>query len=105
MIAEPLNSLIKKNIKFALNKSCKLAFEKWKQRVCEASILIHFDFSKQCHVETNLSDYVNAVMLSQKDDKSILYSAAFFSKQIVLAKCTYETYDKELLTIIRCFEE
>jgi hypothetical protein len=34
-----------------------------------------------------------------------LHSVTFFSKNLVSAKCNYEIYDKELLIIIRCFEQ
>jgi hypothetical protein len=34
-----------------------------------------------------------------------LHSVTFFSKNLVSIKCNYEIYDKELLTIMRCFEQ
>ena len=104
-VAGPLNTLTKKEVKFTWTEECKLAFEELKKRVCEAPILIYFDFSKECHVETDSSDYVSAGVLSQEDDNGILHPVAFFSKQMVPAECNYEIYDKELLAIIRCFEE
>ncbi|KAG0161061.1 hypothetical protein PDIDSM_8594 [Penicillium digitatum] len=39
------------------------------------------------------------------DDAGILHPIAFFSKKHSAAECNYEIYDKELLAIIRCFEE
>ena len=104
-IAGPLNTLTKKDVKFEWNEQCDRAFEGLKQRVCKAPILMHFDPSKQCHLETDSSDYVSAGVLSQEDDNGILHPVAYFSKRIVLAECNYEIYDKELLAIIRCFEE
>ena len=71
----------------------------------EAPIFRHFDPTKQCFVEINLSDYVNASELSQLDDKGVLYLIAYFSRKIALAECNYEIYNKELLAIIQCFEE
>ena len=44
-------------------------------------------------------------MLSQHGDDGILRPVAFFSKKHSLTECNYEIYDKELLAIIRCFEE
>ena len=99
-ITGPLNTLTKKDVKFAWTEECKLAFKELKKRVCKALILIHFDLSKKCHVETNLSDYVSAGVLSQKDDNGIFHPVAFFSKQMVPAECNYEIYDKKLLAII-----
>ena len=99
-VAGPLNTLIKKDVKLTWTKKCELAFEGLKQHVCEAPILIYFDPSKECHVETDLSDYVSAGVLSQEDDNGILHPVAFFSKRIVPAECNYKIYDKELLAII-----
>ena len=103
-VAGPLNTLTKKDVKFAWTDECELAFQGLKQRVCEAPILKHFDPSKQCHVETDSSDYVSAGVLSQEDN-GILHPVAYFSRRIVPAECNYEIYDKELLAIIRCFKE
>lgn len=66
--------------------------------------LRHFDPSKQCFVETDSSDYVNAGVLSQMDDDGMLHPVAYFSRKMAPAECNYEIYDKELLTIIRCSE-
>jgi hypothetical protein len=56
-------------------------------------------------LETDASDYVSARVLSQYDDEGLLYPVAFFSKKYSPAECNYEIYDKELLVIIRSFEE
>ena len=73
--------------------------------MCEAPILCHFDSSKQCFVKTDSFDYVNASVLSQLDDEGVLHPVAYFSRKMTPAECNYEIYDKELLAIIRCFEE
>ena len=44
-------------------------------------------------------------MLSQYGDDGILHPVAFFLKKHSSIECNYEIYDKELLAIIRCFEE
>jgi hypothetical protein len=51
------------------------------------------------------SDYVSAGVLSQKEDDDLIRSVAYFSKTLFFAECNYEIYDKELLAIIRCFEQ
>ena len=56
-------------------------------------------------METDASDYVSAGVLSQYDDEGILHPVTFFSKKHTPAECNYEIYDKELMAIIRCFEE
>ena len=66
---------------------------------------MHFDPDKECILETDSSDYVNAGILSQYDAEGTLCPVAFFSKKMSKEECNYEIYDKELLAIIRCFEE
>ena len=56
-------------------------------------------------METDASDYVLAGMMSQYDADGILHPVAFFSKKHSPAECNYEIYNKELMAIIRCFEE
>jgi hypothetical protein len=56
-------------------------------------------------VETDTSDYVSAGVLSQYDDDGILHPVAFFSKKHSPAKYNYKIYDKELMAIVRAFEE
>ncbi|KAH0604937.1 uncharacterized protein H6S33_004919 [Morchella sextelata] len=54
---------------------------------------------------SELADYVSASVLSQSNDNGILQPVAYFSKKHSPAKCNYEIYDKELLVIIRSFED
>lgn len=56
-------------------------------------------------MECDASDFVVAGVLSQKDNEGVLHPVAFFSRKMSPAECNYEIYDKELLAIIRCFEE
>ena len=98
-IAGPLNSLTRKDAKFAWSNKCELAFNELKKRVCKAPIPVHFNPSKECHVETNSSDYVSAGVLSQEHN-GILHPVAYFSKRMVPAECNYKIYDKKLLAII-----
>jgi hypothetical protein len=66
---------------------------------------MRFDPDKEILVETDASDFVSAGVLSQRDDSGVLRPVAYFSKKHATAECNYEIYDKELLAIIRCFEE
>ena len=43
--------------------------------------------------------------MSQYDADGILHPVAFFSKKHSPAECNYEIYDKDLMAMIRCFEE
>lgn len=104
-IAGPINSLTKKNAAFVWSANCEETFQRLKRRACEAPILKHFDPNKQCFVETDSSNYVNAGVLSQKGEDGLLHPVAYFSRRMAPAECNYDIYDKELLAIICCFEE
>ena len=104
-IAGSLNLLTRNNIPFAWTLERKKEFQELKQCLCEDPILAHFDPKKQCFIETDLSNYVNAGVLSQMDNNGVLYPVTYFFKRMAPAKCNYEIYDKELLTIIQCFEK
>lgn len=106
-IVKPLTALLKKELKnqFVWNEDCQKAFDDMKERISSAPILMHFDHSKEAIVEVDSSDYVNGGCLSQYGDDGILHPVAFFSEKLDPAQCNYEIYDKELLAIVRAFEE
>jgi hypothetical protein len=64
-------------------------------------VLKHFDSIREAILKTDFLNYVNDEVLSQYDDEDILHSMIFYSKNMILAECNYEIYDKELLIIIR----
>ena len=104
-VASPMVKLTRKDTPFKWDNQCQAAFQKLKDAFTSAPILKHFDPEKEILVETDASDYVSAGILSQRNEEGILHPVAFFSKKHSPAECNYEIYDKELLAIIRCFEE
>jgi hypothetical protein len=104
-IIAPLVALTRKGVKFAWNSNCQEAFDRLKDAFTKAPILAPFDWEKEIILETDASDYVSAGVLSQYGDDGILRPVAFFSKKHSTTECNYEIYDKELLAIVRCFEE
>jgi len=81
------------------------AFDLLKKAFTSAPILRHFDYDREIIVETDASDYVSASILAQHDDDGVLHPVAFYSKKHSPAECNYEIYDKELMAIVRTFEE
>ena len=104
-VVVPLTRLTRKDTPFVWESEQEEAFQKLKIAFTSAPILCHFDWEKSIVVETDASDFVSAGVLSQPDENDILHPVAFFSKKHSLAECNYEIYDKELLAIVRCFEE
>ena len=68
-------------------------------------MLQNFNLEKPVIIEMNASDYVTAGVLSQPDEEGNLHSVTFFSNKMFLKECNYEIYDKELLVIVKAFEE
>jgi len=103
-IAWSMIKLTRKDHFFEWTEICQMIFEELKQQMTTVFILKHFDSIRKAILKTNFSNYVNDEVLSQYDDEDILHSMIFYSKNMILAECNYEIYDKELLTIIRCLK-
>ncbi len=69
-----------------------------------AFILKHFNSIREAILKTDFLNYVNDEVLSQYDNEDILHSVIFYSKNMILAECNYEIYDKKLLIIICCLK-
>ncbi len=93
-----------KNHLFEWMKIYQTIFEELKQQVITAFVLKHFNLIREAILKTDFLNYVNDEVLFQYDDEDILHSMIFYSKNMILAKCNYEIYDKELLIIIRCLK-
>ena len=108
-VVTPLTRMTKKEggkyVPFVWGSEQQAAFDLLKKAFTSAPILRHFDYNREIIVETDASNYVAAVIFSQYDDKEILHPVAFYSKKHSPTECNYEIYDKELLAIVRAFEE
>ncbi len=105
VIISPLVRLTRKDAKFDWTDECQHAFDRLKSAFTTAPILRHFDPTLPCVVEADSSDFCTGGILSQEDSDGVLRPVAYFSKRLAPAECNYEIYDKELLAIIRCFEQ
>jgi hypothetical protein len=104
-IMKSLIKLTRKDVSFIWNDVCKQAFELLKRIIIEISILTHFDLNKQIYIKSDSFDFVFAEVLFQMRKNDEFHFVTFFSKNLALIECNYEIYDKELLTIMRCFEQ
>jgi hypothetical protein len=68
-------------------------------------VLFYFSSELETFLESDSFDYVSIEILFQKEDDDHIKSVIYFFKTLFFAECNYEIYDKELLTIIRCFEQ
>ena len=104
-VVRPMIATIKKNTTFHWTPKCQKSFKLLKKHFITALILPHFNFEKECILETDSSDNVSAGILSQYGDDGFLYPVAFISRKQSPQKINYEIYDKKLLVIIKFFEE
>ena len=97
----------KKNFAFSWNSddSEKVAFRNLKLTFTIASILQHFNSDNETWIEIDVFDFVVATVLNQIESNDKLHSVVYMFKKMSSTKCNYEIYDKELLIIIRIFEE
>ena len=72
---------IRKGVQFEWSDACQKAFNLLKERFTTAPILAHFDYEKECIVETDASDNVSAGVLSQYGEDGKLHPVAFFSRK------------------------
>ncbi len=96
--------LTQKEMIFEWDHACQMTFDHMKKWMTEAFILRHFNQNKETILETDSFNYVNDDILSQYDDEETLHSMIYYSKNLSLAECNYEIYDKKLLAIIWAFK-
>lgn len=104
-ICRPLINLLKKESPAVWDASCDEAFERIQKEVSKEPTMAHFEASKESFVECDASDAAVGGILSQLNVQGDLQPVAFFSKSLGPAERNYAIYDKEMLAIIRCFEE
>jgi RNase H-like domain found in reverse transcriptase len=56
-------------------------------------------------LETDASNWASGGVLSQYAEDGTLRPIAYFSAEHTPQECNYEIYDKELLAIVKTFEE
>jgi len=108
-VVMPLTKMTKKEggkyVPFVWGPEQQAAVDLLKKAFMSAPILHHIDYDREIIVETDASDYVSAGILSQHDDDGVLHPVAFYSKKHSPVECNYEIFHKELMAIVRTFED
>ena len=105
-MARLLTELTKKELEkgWAWNREVNTAFQELKWWFTTVPVLGQFDPAKPVTIETDTSDFVIGVILSQRDGENCLHPVAFHSRKFQPAEINYEIYDKELLAIVDAFK-
>jgi predicted aspartyl protease len=104
-IARPLTKLTVKGAPFVFDDACFDAFESIKWKLTNAPILRHYDYSLESRLETDASDGVVSGVLSQLHPDGEWYPVGYYSKTMDQAEVNYAIHDKEMLAIVRSFDQ
>ncbi|UYV62725.1 K02A2.6-like, partial [Cordylochernes scorpioides] len=97
--ADPLNDLLKNNVKFCWNKEKENAFEILKEALTSEPVLGHFIEDAETHIHTDASGYgIGAVLIQIQGgaERPIAYA----SRTLTKAEKNYSTTEKELFAVV-----
>ena len=99
-LAIPLTNLLRKNEPFLWTPHCQESFEKLKEELITAPLLVKAQVNCPFELHTDASsDHVGAVLQQRQRDGS-LKPIAYFSKKLKPTEQRYSTTDREALAII-----
>lgn len=103
--SRPLTELLKKEQEFEWNDRRQEAFNKLKEQVRTAPILMLHDADKLNVIRPDASGYALGIVLEQPGDDGKLRPVAFYSRQFTTAERNYDVHDRELLAIVEAFKQ
>ncbi|GJZ01396.1 putative nucleotidyltransferase, ribonuclease H [Tanacetum coccineum] len=104
MISKPMTQLLMKDAKFDFSKDCKKAFNKLKERLTTAPIIISPDWSMPFELMCDASNFAVGAVLGQRIDEK--FNPIYYtSKTLNDAQAHYTTTEKELLAVVFSFDK
>jgi hypothetical protein len=101
----PLHDLTKKDVPFSWGTAQKLAFETLKKSFVSKPILALWEPHRRTRLEVDASGYATGGVISQEGDDGLWHPVAFQSESLTEAERNYQTWDREMLAIIRALKE
>ncbi|KAM1439660.1 hypothetical protein ACFX1X_013220 [Malus domestica] len=98
-IAQPLCSLLQKEVAFEFNKKCETAFKTLKYMLTSAPIIMPPDWSLPFELMCDASDYAIGAVLGQRRNKQP-HVIHYASRTLNDAQLNYSTTEKELLAVV-----
>ncbi|GFW36912.1 retrovirus-related Pol polyprotein from transposon 412 [Trichonephila clavipes] len=99
-IANPLNNLTKKNVRFLWSKDCQVAFEQIKKEINSLKVLVHYDLSLPLTLASDASPVGIGCVLSHVYPDGSERPIAFASRTFSGSEKKYSQIDKEALLIV-----
>ncbi|GBO24037.1 Transposon Tf2-8 polyprotein [Araneus ventricosus] len=99
-IANPLNNLTKKDVKFKWSKDCQVAFEQIKKEICSPKVLVHYDPELPLTLASDASPVGVGCVLAHIYPDGSERPIAFTSKTLSKTEQKYSQIDKEALAIV-----
>ena len=103
-IAEPLTLLTGDNVVWRWADAQKTAFQKLKEALCSAELLVYANPNRSYVLQTDASDYAVGAVLSQVQDDNKERPIAYWSHKLNKAEYNYSATEKELLAIVLACE-
>ena len=104
-LARHLTELTRKDKNFEWTSKEQQAFDQIKEIIASEPIVQEADPTKPFEIETDASDYALGGQLGQRDSQGRLRLISNFSKKLSGPELNYPIHDKELMAIIKAFEE
>lgn len=106
LIAKPLSDLLKKDNDFKFGFEEEEAFEKLKQLLSSKPVLQIYrrDSETELHTDASKNGY-GSVLLQKSYDDNMLHSVYYMSRKTTPAEENYDSYELEVLAIIRSLEK
>ncbi|CAN6552477.1 unnamed protein product [Malus baccata var. baccata] len=104
MISRPLCRLLQKDVTFDMNEECVVAFNKLKELLSTAPVIMPPDWSLPFELMRDASDYAVGAVLGQRVNKvpHVIYYA---SRTLNDAQLNYSATEKELLAVVFALEK
>lgn len=100
-IARPLTPLMGKPTDFTWTPDAQLAFDRLKEAITNAPVLIHFDPTAEHELRTDASSYaIGAVLYQKHSSRERSGVVLYYSKSMNSAQRNYCATDRELLAVV-----
>lgn len=99
-VSAPLTNLTRKNGEFQWTENCQEAFERLKEQLTEAPVLVRADINQPFVVPTDASNTHVGGVLSQIQADGSNRAIGYFSHKFKAAETRYATTDREALAVV-----